>query len=268
MTEISVSVSDFPGYDGSSSPDDFLKQCTRLATLGKISSQQCVIIAAKCRGRALAVINGIEDCGDELSLTVIKTQLRAHFGTGSSVEQAAQNLSSLVKGGLPAHDYGLKVKQLVRQACPEFFNENGQVKTICAPSYKAALYRHFLTGLSVEEKRLLSRLKATTFDECLAELTREENLQSEGASSAVTVHRVRWHSLDSPGRESVRGRWSASPDRCGRWTAPAGGSPPEERSHGGPEEWRSGPAEGEHRRRWSSPAPGERWRGRSEEWRH
>ena len=136
-------MSDFPDYDGSSPPDQFIRQCSRLATLGNISDDQlCVILAAKCRGQALAVINGIEDCGDKLSLSAIKEQLRAHFDSNRSVEQAAQNLSSLARGSLTAQDYGLRVKQLVRQACPEFFSEDGQVKKTCVPSYSAALYRH------------------------------------------------------------------------------------------------------------------------------
>ena len=146
MAAIGVSVSDFPGYDGSSSPEEFLRQCSRLAALGKITDDQLpVIVAARCRGRALAVVNGIEDCGEKLTLDTIKAQLCAHFGDADrSVEQATQDLSSLVKGALSAQDYGLKVKQLVRRACPEFFNEEGQVKKTCVPAYSAALYRHFL----------------------------------------------------------------------------------------------------------------------------
>ena len=252
-------MSDFPGYDGSSSPDDFFRQCSRLAKLGQIDDDRlCVIVAAKCRGRALAVVNGIEDCGDKLTLSTIKEQLCAHFGDAErSVEQAAQNLSSLVKGSLSAQDYGLKVKQLVRRACPEFFSEEGQVKKTCVPSYSAALYRHFLIGLTIDEKRLLSRLKATTFDECLTELTREEGLQSAEVSSAATVRRVRWSSLDSLGHEPERGRWSASLDRRGRWSSPARGAPPSgDRRRAGTSERDRGPTEWDRRGRWSSPAGG------------
>ena len=126
-------MSDFPGYGGSSSPDDFFKfrQCSRLATLGQIDDDRlCVVVAAKCRGRALAVMHGIEGDGNKPTLSTIKEQLCAHFGDAErSVGQAAQNLSLLVKGlllllliaSLSAQDYGLKVKQLVRRACPEFF---------------------------------------------------------------------------------------------------------------------------------------------------
>ena len=255
MTAIGVAVSDFPGYDGSSSPEEFLRQCSRLATLGRITDDQLpVIVAARCRGRALAVVNGIEDCGEKLTLDSIKTQLFAHFG--DAVEQATQNLSSLVKGALSAHDYGLKVKQLVRRACPEFFNEEGQVKKPCVPSYSAALYRHFLIGLTTDEKRLLSRLKATTFDQCLSELTREEGLCSAEASGDVAALRVRWRSLDSAERESARGRWSASPYRRGRWSSPVGGSPAGDRWRDARGERASRSTEWERRGRWSSPAAG------------
>ena len=258
MAAIEVSVSDFPGYDGSSSPEEFLRQCSRLAALGKITDDQLpVIVAARCRGRALAVVNGIEDCGEKLTLDTIKTQLCAHFGDADrSVEQATQNLSSLVKGALSAQDYGLKVKQLVRRACPEFFNEEGQVKKTCVPAYSAALYRHFLIGLATDEKRLLSRLKATTFDQCLSELIREEGLCSAEISGDVAALRVRWHSHDSAEREPTRGRWPASPDRRGRWNSPVGRSPSGDRWRGARGERARGSTEWERRGRWSSPAAG------------
>lgn len=251
-------MSDFPAYDGSSPPDEFIRQCSRLATLGQIADDQlCVIVAAKCRGRALAVVNGIEDGGEKLTLSTLQEQLRAHFGgTDRSVEQAAQSLSSLVKGSLSAQDYGLQIKRLVRQACPEFFDGTGQVKKTCVPSYSAALYRHFLIGLTVEEKRLLSRLKATNFENCLAELTREEGLQSADMTNMVTARRVRWNSLDSPGHEPARGRWRVSPDRRGRWSSSAERPPPGDRRRAGSAERVRRPTEWDRRGRWSSPMPG------------
>ena len=154
MAAVSVTMGDFPAYDGTGPPEDFFRQCTRLATLGGLPDAQLgAIIAAKCQGRALAVVNGIEDAGEELSLLSVKTKLTAHFGGASgSVEQASQGLASLTKGHLSAQSYGLKVQQLVRHACPELFDDKGLVKKICVPSYNAALYRHFLVGLSSEER--------------------------------------------------------------------------------------------------------------------
>ena len=54
---IPVSLSDFPIYDGSSAPERFIQQCKRLAALGGILNDQLqTIIAARCRGLALEVI--------------------------------------------------------------------------------------------------------------------------------------------------------------------------------------------------------------------
>ena len=59
---MTVAVSDFPIYDGSGPPEDFLRQCTRLAVLGNLpDSKLGAIVAARCHGRALTVVNGIED---------------------------------------------------------------------------------------------------------------------------------------------------------------------------------------------------------------
>ena len=50
-----VAVSDFPVYDGSVPPDDFIAQCRRLASLGGIPDEQLsAIITVRCRGLALA----------------------------------------------------------------------------------------------------------------------------------------------------------------------------------------------------------------------
>ncbi|KAF0305795.1 CUGBP Elav-like family member 3-A [Amphibalanus amphitrite] len=87
---------------------------------------------------------------------VDNAELKGQFGGGrDSVEQAAQALATLVKGTLSAQEYGLKIKRLVRLACPDFLGEDGRVKKISVPAYNAALYRHFLVGLSPAEKRLL-----------------------------------------------------------------------------------------------------------------
>ena len=55
---LKVGIADFPTYDGSASPDDFLAQCPRLAGLGGVSDASLAsIVAARRTGRALSVIN-------------------------------------------------------------------------------------------------------------------------------------------------------------------------------------------------------------------
>ena len=58
-----------------------------------------------------------------------------------------------------AHEYSVTIRRLVREACPDFFGNNGQVKSICKPAYNATLYRHFVAGLEAHDITLLSRLK-------------------------------------------------------------------------------------------------------------
>ena len=151
-------MSDFPFYDGSSRPSDFMRQCRRLARLGDVAEEKlCEIIAARCRGAALEVINAIDNFNGPLSLEKIQVEFTARFESGAATtQQAAEALSALKKGSDTAAEYGLKVQQLVRKACPEFFNDDGQVKKIRVPAHGAALYRHFLIGISEQEKRLLS----------------------------------------------------------------------------------------------------------------
>lgn len=258
MATVSVTMGDFPTYDGTGPPEDFFRQCTRLATLGGLPDAQLgAIIAAKCQGRALSVVNGIEDAGEELSLLSVKTKLTAHFGGASgSVEQASQGLASLAKGHLSAQSYGLKVQQLVRHACPELFDEKGLVKKICVPSYNAALYRHFLVGLSSEERCLLSRQKASTFEQCISELAREESLEAAEVTSAASAHRVRWGDLDGASRDlAPRQRSPAALDNGHRTrpttdTGPGRGSPvtSDRRIGGSPvreQSWWDEPADGD-----------------------
>ncbi|KAF0302154.1 hypothetical protein FJT64_025765 [Amphibalanus amphitrite] len=188
-----------------------MRQCRRLAKLGGVTDDKlCEIVAARCKGLALEVVNAIEDFDGPLSLDKIQKALTARFeGGATTAQQAAEALSSLVKGADTAADYGLKVQQLVRKACPEFFGDDGQVKKICVPAHGVALYRHFLIGISDQEKRLLSRLKANTFEACVSELTREEALPADQASEAVTfaARQVRW---SSPDREPGAGRSGGS----------------------------------------------------------
>ena len=259
MAQLSVAISDFPTYDGSQPPDDFLRQCTRLAELGGHSDETVAkIIAARCRGRALTVVNGIEDNGGMLDLTAIKTSLVSHFGGATkSTGQAAQALAALTKGGRSTQEYALAVRRLVRQACPEFFAEDGQLKKICVPSYNATLYRHFLVGLSDEDKRLLSRQKAVTFEDCVSELTREEELQQSEVASTLADRHVRWAGPDNPrpGRPQCDGRSSTPDQRRGRWRSSAGRLEDDSSS----DEYQSGEDRGPtpyRRGRGHSPSPG------------
>ena len=128
---------DFPCYDGSSPPEDFLRQCRRLAALGGVpEARLCCIIASKCQGADLEAVDTREDTRGELDLSAIQAELKAQFGGGrDSVEQAAQALATLVKGTLSAQEYGLKIKRLVRLSCPDFLGEYGRAKKISVPAY-------------------------------------------------------------------------------------------------------------------------------------
>ena len=126
---LNIAVSDFPSYDGSTSPEDFLVQCHRLAGLGGIADESLAsIIAARCIGRALAVVNELEDRQGGASVAEITETLLSHFSSRPTPEQAAVQLARLVKGGQTAQEYGQKVGLLVKQACPEFFTGDGHVK--------------------------------------------------------------------------------------------------------------------------------------------
>ena len=147
----------------------------RLCDLGSVAETNLgKVVAARCTGRALQVVNQLDS--KELTFTAVSEALTANFTSHPTAEQAAVLLSRLSKGSLSAREYGQRVKTLVRHACPEFFSEDGLVKKICVPSHDAALYRHFLVGLSPDETSLLSRMKATTFTAAMAELVREETL--------------------------------------------------------------------------------------------
>ena len=252
MTELSVAVSDFPTYDGSQPPGDFLRQCTRLADLGGHKKDIAPIIAARCRGRALSVVNSIEDDGKDLDLTAIKASLESHFGGAArSTGQAAQALAALTKGGRSTQEYALAVRRLVRQACPDFFGDDGQLKKICVPSYNAALYRHFLVGLSDEDKRLLSRQKAVTFEDCVSELTREEDLQQTEVSSPLADRHVHWAGSDDASRAECGSRSPVPQQHRERWRSPT--YRPDDDSSGDDE----GRAPFQYRRdRRDSPSPG------------
>ena len=91
MSDLKVSVSDFPVFDGSSRPVDFLRQCRRLAKLGEIPDEKlCAIIAARCKGVALELINAVEDGKGPLTLAIIEDELTSRFGSGAvNAQQAA-----------------------------------------------------------------------------------------------------------------------------------------------------------------------------------
>ena len=271
-----VGIADFPAYDGSASPDDFLAQCSRLAGLGGISDASLAsIVAGRCTGRALSVINEVEHRLGHLSFTQLSTELKSHFSEQPTAAQAAMQLSRLVKGEKKARDYGQQIRILVRRARPEFFSKEGTVKTICVPAYNAALFRHFLVGLSSEEAALISRLKVTTFDAAVEELVREESLGADTAGAATedpwspapTAGRVRWASpvrLDEDRQRSSGGfgardsgpqyrrrssplrRSTVSPDRRGGASPSARRSTPPS-SRRSPSPGRSEPAGGGRR---------------------
>ena len=244
-TGLKVNIADFPLYDGSVSPEDFLAQCSRLAGLGGISSDSLAsIVAARCSGRALTAVNELEQRLGQLSMDQLSTSLTSHFSAQPTAAQAAMQLSRLVKGRMKAREFGQQVRLLVRRACPEFFTKGGTVKNTSVPAYNAALFRHLLVGLSAEEATLISRLKATTFEEAIEELVREESLPrtEEAASddnwppSGSTGH-VRWaspirdesyrRSGASPGDRYSSAPRSASPTgRAPRSPSPGGRAPP------------------------------------------
>ena len=209
-----VAVSDFPVYDGSGPPDEFIVQCRRLATLGGIPGEQLsAIVTVRCRGLALQVLEG--DGGQ----TDVLTLLQKTFGS-KQPEAASAQLSTAQKGTMPVLDYSVFIRKLVHDACPEFFDESGNVKKICVPAYQAALYRHFLVGLSAEEKILLSRQGAKTFDAAVDELKREELVSSSTADELHRSHRVHW-AESAAVRAAGGGRFASTPASSRRDLSPA-----------------------------------------------
>ena len=186
---IGVSLNDFPVFDGVGCPESFIRQCARVAALGGIDDDQLsAIMAARCRGLALQVVESSTDSADVADL------LKSAFAAQQRPEAAAMQLSVIKKGSMSVTEYALQVKTLVRKACPELFDQTGSAKKTCAPAYQAALYRHFLTGLAPEERLLLSRQGASSFDAAVRELTREEEFaqlsaaDSGGAMQSLGVH--------------------------------------------------------------------------------
>ena len=195
-----VSLSDFPTFEGFSRPDDFITQCKRIGELGGFDQDQLgKIVAARCSGDALRVINETESLNGGLTFAALCVELVAHFSEQCSTEQAAMKLSRIRKQPQErAREYGMTVRRLVRQACPDFFGVSGQIKNICKPEYNAAMYRHFVAGLEEADITLLSRLKASTFEDAVAELSREESLHGsavrETSSVWDTPRSIRWAS--------------------------------------------------------------------------
>ena len=188
---LKVGVADFPTYDGSASPDDFLAQCARLARLGGITDDSLVSIAAtRCTGRALSVVNELEQRLGRLSIDQLKAELTSHFSAQPTATLAAMQLSRLTKGTMKAREYTQEIHILVRCACPEFFTKEGTVKTVCVPSYNAALFRHLLVGLTDEDRTLLSRLKVTNFSTAVEELVREESLADTATADPWSTPRM------------------------------------------------------------------------------
>ena len=118
-------------------------------------------------------------------------------------------------------------------ARPEMFDTAERVKKICAPAYVAALYRHFLTGLSEPERLLLSRQGAVTFRKAVEKLFREEAV----AETSAEFRRSTAESLEVSWADPVAGRVGARTDR--RWRP--GSSPPGSGSAGGGWRARRGP---------------------------
>ena len=285
---VAVSLNDFPVFDGASSPESFIRQCRRVAALGGIDDAQLsAIMAARCRGLALQVI---ESSGEQ---TDVAGLLMSSFAPQQRQETAAMQLSAIKKGALPIMEYALQVRALVRDACPELFDQAGSVKKVCAPAHQAALYRHFLTGLTPDERVLLSRQGAATFDAAVRELTREEAVVQQSIPHSDQTRRsleVRWadsapadaRGARSPsrepagtppgGRRTTSGEWrrrsrprSVSPER-GDWrdrqrSGGAGG--PRARAEGGSRRQSDPPRTGGRgRRRSGSP---HRWSSDSED---
>ena len=173
---IRVSLNDFPVFDGVGCPDSFISQCRRVATLGGLDEQQLsAIMATRCRGLALQVIE------NNTSSDSIADILKSAFGAQQRPEEAAMKLSAIKKHTSSVAEYALQIKTLVKKACPELFDQTGSVKKVCAPAYQAALYRHFLTGLTPDERLLLSRQGASSFDAAVRELSWEESIAQESA---------------------------------------------------------------------------------------
>ena len=225
---IGVSLNDFPVFDGVGCPESFIRQCGRVAALGGVKDDQLsAIMAARCRGLALQVIESSTESAHVADL------LKSAFAAQQqSPEAAAMQLSAIKKHSLSVAEYALQVKTLVKRACPELFDQTGSVKKICAPAYQAALYRHFLTGLTSEERLLLSRQGASSFDAAVSELTREEAIaQLSAAESGGTKQSlgVRW--ADPEVADGSRRARSASRDRSG---APPGAERDERRRRSPP----------------------------------
>ena len=106
------------------SPEDFLAQCSRLAAFGRISNDSLAsIVAARCSGRALTVVNELEQRLGRLFLAQLTTSLTSHLSAQPTAAQAAMQLSRLLKGRMKAREFGQQVRLLVRRACPEFFTK-------------------------------------------------------------------------------------------------------------------------------------------------
>ena len=258
---IRVALGDFPLFDGTTSLESFLQQCERLSQLGGIPAARLPdIIAARCRGLAQQVVEGLT------SGTDLTTLLRQSFSQPSTTA-AATRLSGLKRGDMSTLEYSLEVKKLVRSACPEFFDAKGKVKDCCGVSYQAALYRHLLVGLNDQDKLLLSRQGASTFDAAVKELLREEALQQ----SCVDSERPSVHWAECIAVDSTRGRSETPPRRSAdRAQSPRryrDVSPGRREGGGGRSPYSSpGRAGGGHRSRY--PSPGRRFsaggsRGRS-----
>ena len=260
-----VAISDFPIYDGLTDPEAFLRQCNRLAVLGGIDEGQlAAIVAVRCRGLALQAVEA--NPGEDVCAL-----LRRIFPSRTAAS-AATELSSLRKDG-PVLPYALRIQQLVREACPEFFDQSGAVKRTCASSHEAALFRHFLVGLPDEDKLILSRQGATTFTAAVKELVREEEVtttsQSPKVSFAVQLENRpcsprQDHAHPDAGyppasSEDWRRRRSSSPGPIGGRSAHDRPRPPSRSGSRSPGRWR----EGNDRQRRAPGGPELRhdWRG-------
>ena len=86
--------------------DDFLAQCVRLARLGGISDTSLVSIAVtRCTGRALSVINELEQRLGRLSIEQLKTESTTHFSEQLTATKAAMQLSRFTKGTMKAREH-------------------------------------------------------------------------------------------------------------------------------------------------------------------
>ena len=99
LNMLRVAVSDFPVYDGSVPPDEFITRCRRLAALGGIPAEQLsAIITVQCRGLAFKALEG--DHGQ----TDVPTLLQKTFGE-KQPETAAVQLSTARKDSMSVLDY-------------------------------------------------------------------------------------------------------------------------------------------------------------------